>query len=92
MNSESPYLSSLNFTCFNSKNFLVSFTSEIVHVPPAKVDVEDELVGGDEDAAAGRRREVLGVAEAAVRVAQAGILTKEKRFKNMRWYTCCTAL
>ena len=54
--------------------------NEIVNVPPAEVDVEDELVGGDEHTAAGRRREVLGVAEAAVRVPKAGILPKKKSF------------
>ena len=42
-------------------------------IPEPQVE-EDEFVGGDEDAAAGRRREVLGVAEAAVRVALAAVL------------------
>ena len=42
-------------------------------IPEPHVE-EDEFVGGDEDAAAGRRREVLGVAEPAVRVALAAVL------------------
>ena len=49
-------------------------SSTLPHSVPESQVEEDEFVGGDEDAAAGRRREVLGVAEAAVRVAQAAIL------------------
>ena len=55
---------------------LVSYhpSSTLPHSFPESQVEEDEFVGGDEDAAAGRRREVLGVAEAAVTVAKAGIL------------------
>ena len=49
-------------------------SSTLPHSIPESQVEEDEFVGGDEDAAAGRRREVLGVAETAVAVAKAGIL------------------